>query len=248
MCFRRSTSSAAAPVPPIGRDVAVFYVVVLVLALWSSFGPPGGLYTLLYHTVPVFSLLRAPARFGLAVTLALTVFSAAGLAVLLGRLSAKTRPWVAAAVLIFAVAELSTRIPYDEVPPTARPYKMLASAERGPVVELPFYFLGHDRYLQTRYMLGSTTHWQPMVNGYSDFIPADFFEGARLLGSFPDDAGLRWLRARNTRYVVFHRHLFDNPSLARLDQRIAAHSTDLRPLYVFGTIHLYELVSSPPAP
>ena len=71
--------------PPIGRDVAVFYSIVLVLALWSSFGPAAGLYTLLYHTVPVFSLLRAPARFGLAVTLALTVFSAAGLTVLARR-------------------------------------------------------------------------------------------------------------------------------------------------------------------
>ena len=85
---------------------------------------------------------------------------------------------------------------------------MPCSAERGPVVELPFYFLGHERYLQTRYMLASTTHWQPLVNGYSDFIPGDFFEGARLLENFPDDAGLAWLRARNTRYVVFHRHLY----------------------------------------
>ena len=210
------------------------------LALWSSFGPGAGLYTLLFHTVPVFSLLRAPARFALAVTLALTVFSAAGLTLLLGRMKVKARIWVAAAVLIFAVAELSTTIPYDEVRPVARAYKVLASAEPGPVAEFPFYYLGHERYMQTRYMLGSTTHWLPLVNGYSDFIPKDFFEGALLLQNFPDDAGLKWLRARDTRYVVFYRHLYDDASRARLDERIAAHATELRPLYTLDTIHLYE--------
>ncbi len=101
--------------------------------------------------------------------------------------------------------------------------------------------------MQTRYMLGSTTHWLPLVNGYSDFIPKDFFEGALLLQNFPDDAGLKWLRARDTRYVVFYRHLYDDASRARLDERIAAHAAELRPLYTFGTIHLYELVGGPPS-
>lgn len=242
ICFRRSARAESSSASPIGRDVALFYLVVLVLALWSSFGPDAGLYSLLYHTVPVFSLLRAPARFALAVTLALSVFSAAGLTLLLGRMKATARPWVAGAVLLIAVAELSTTIPYDEVRPVARAYKMLAAAEPGPVAEFPFYFLGHERYMQTRYMLGSTTHWLPLVNGYSDFIPGDFFEGAKLLQNFPDDAGLNWLRARDTRYVVFYRHLYDDASRARLDERIAAHATELRPMYVFDTIHLYELV------
>jgi hypothetical protein len=115
-------------------------------------------------------------------------------------------------------------------------------------VELPFYFLGHERYLQTRYMLGSTTHWQPLVNGYSDHIPRDFFEGAKLLQDFPNAAGLKWLRERGTRYVLFHRHHYDTPGLARLDERIAAHAAELRPRYIFDTIHLYELVGNPPTP
>jgi hypothetical protein len=97
-------------------------------------------------------------------------------------------------------------------------------------------------------MLFSTTHWRPMVNGYSDFIPADFFEGARLLENFPDDAGLTWLRAQDTRYVVFHRNLYDDDSRARLDERIAAHASQLKPKYTFGVVHLYELVSAPTNP
>lgn len=239
MSFRRSVNL------PIGRDVAVFYTAVLVLALWSSFGPAAGLYSLLYHTIPVFSLLRAPGRFGLAVTVALTVFSAVGLTVLLGRIRVTARTAVAAAVLLVAVAELTTEIPYDEVRPVPRAYKVLASAEPGAVVEFPFYFLAHERYLQTRYMLGSTTHWLPLLNGYSDFIPKEFFEGAELFRNFPDDAALSWLRARGTRYVVFHRHLYDEASRARLDEKLAAHASQLRPRYILETTQLYELVEGP---
>ena len=246
--FRRARPTDTSSALPIGRDVAAFYLIVLLLALWSSFGPGAGLYTLLYHTVPVFSLLRAPARFGLAVTLALSVFSAAGLTVLLGRVTVKARTWVAAALMIVAVAELSTEIPYDEARPVPRAYKVLAAADRGAVAEFPFYYLAHERYRQTLYMLFSTSHWQPMVNGYSDFMPKDFFEGARLLENFPDDAGLNWLRARDTRYVVFHRNLYDDASRARLDERIAAHAGQLKPKYTFGVVHLYELVSAPTIP
>ena len=244
ICLRRPAGPETSAAP-LRRDVATFYSLVLVLSLWSSFGPAGGLYSVLYHAVPVFSLLRAPARFGLAVTLVLTVFSAAALSVLLARMRPGARSWAGAAMLMVAVAELSTQVPYDEARPVPRAYKMLASAERGAVVELPFYHLGHERYMQTRYMLGSTAHWQPLVNGYSDFIPKEFFEAAKLLQDFPNQAGLDWLRARGTRYVVFHRYLYDDAGLARLDEEIAAHATQLQPRHVFGEIRLYELVGGP---
>lgn len=227
--------------PPLTRDVAVLYLLVLVLALWSSFGPAAGLYSWLYYTVPVFSLLRAPARFGLAVTLALSVFTAAGVTVMLRLVAPSRRLWVTAALVLVAVAELTTPIPYLPAREVPRAYKVLAAAEPGALAEFPFYHLPHERYRQTLYMLGSTAHWRPMVNGYSDFIPADFFEGARLLETFPDAAGLDWLRERGTRYVIFHTNLYDDPSRARLQERIRAHADALQPKYLFGTVHLYEI-------
>jgi hypothetical protein len=243
--FRYQERHDPARVPPLRRTDGVFYLLVLALALWSSFGPAAGLYTWLYHTVPVFSLLRAPARFGIAVTLALSVFTAAGLTMVLRRMPASRGRWVAAGVAIFAIAELSTSIPYLPARSVPRAYKVLAAADRGAVVEFPFYHLPHERYRQTLYMLGSTTHWQPLVNGYSDFIPRDFFEGGRLLDSFPDAAGLNWLRGRDTRYVVFHMGLYDAASRARLQARITAHADYLQPKYTFGTVHLYEIVGWP---
>ena len=61
----------------LGRDVAGFYTALALIAFWASFGPDAGLYRLLFETVPVFAFLRAPARMGIIVTLALVVLSAA---------------------------------------------------------------------------------------------------------------------------------------------------------------------------
>jgi hypothetical protein len=236
-------------VVPLARASAVFYLLVFILALWSSFGPQAGLYTMLYYTIPVFSLLRAPARFGLAVTLALSVFTAVAVSLLLERFAPSRRRWAAVALALVVVVELSTEIPYVPARDVPRAYKVLAAAEPGPVVELPFYYRGENRYRQTQYMLGSTWHWQPLVNGYSDFIPPDFFVGGPLLESFPNADGFAWLRERGTRYVVFHLGLYDEVRRKRLQQRIADHSEYLQPKYVFGTVHLYEIVAWPsPAP
>src|SRR5262249_5400644 len=49
------------------RSIVVLYAGLGALALWASFGPSAGLYRALYSTVPVFSLLHAPSRFGLVV-------------------------------------------------------------------------------------------------------------------------------------------------------------------------------------
>lgn len=242
MVFRQRGRRDRPAAPALPRDAAVFYLLTLVLALWISFGPAAGLYSWLYHTIPVFSLLRAPARFGIAVTLALAVFTAATVTVILGRFPQRWRGWVTAALALFAIGELTTSVPYLPARDVPRAYKVLAAAERGPVVEFPFYYQPHNRYRQTLYMLGSTAHWQPLVNGYSDFIPPDFFEGGRLLESFPDAAGLEWLRARGTRYAVFHMGLYDHPDRARLDARIQAHAADLQPKYTFGAVHLYEII------
>jgi hypothetical protein len=225
--------------------VTAFYLLVLVLALWSSFGPAAGLYRFLYSTVPVFSLLRAPGRFGLAVTLALSVFAAIAVTALLTRVPRRARAWCAAAVALFAIVELTTRIPYLPARDVPEPYRVLARSPRGPVVEFPFYHRPEDRFRHTLYMLGSTWHWQPLVNGYSDFIPPDFIEGAPLLSSFPSPEGFDWLQQRRARYLVFHLNLYDPQSRARLRQQIQEHSASLEPRYVEGSVLLYEIVSWP---
>jgi 4-amino-4-deoxy-L-arabinose transferase-like glycosyltransferase len=225
--------------------VAIFYGLVLVLALWSSFGPAAGLYRALYYALPVFSLLRAPARFGLAVTLAFSVFTAIGAAAVLRRFSQRHRRWMAAALTLLVIAELTTRIPYLPARGVPTAYRILAESPRGAVVEFPFYERPEDRFRHTLYMLGSTWHWQPLVNGYSDFIPADFREGAPLLVSFPTPEGFAWLQQRRARYMVFHLGLYDARSRETLRQQIAAYSKYLEPRHVDDSVLLYEIVAWP---
>ena len=45
-------------------ELVAIYGGLAVLAFWASFGPAGGLYAVLYKTVPLFAWLRAPSRFG----------------------------------------------------------------------------------------------------------------------------------------------------------------------------------------
>jgi hypothetical protein len=232
---------------PMSRPATVFYLLAFVIALWSSFGPTAGLYSVLYYTIPVFSLLRAPARFGLAVTLALSVFTAATVALAVRRLPASRGQLLTLALAVISVAELSTTIPFLPRRDVPRAYKVLASAEPGAVLELPFYHRPHERFRQTLYMLGSTAHWQPLVGGYSDFIPADFFEGAPLLETFPNAAAFAWLRERNTRYVVIHMNLYGGRQREQLLEGLDAYAEYLRPRYTFDSVRLYEIVAWPDA-
>ena len=52
-------------------------------------------------------------------------------------------------------------------------------------------------------MLNSTAHWQPLVNGYSDHIPADFRALATMLATFPSRESFDALRDRHVRYLTF---------------------------------------------
>ena len=66
-----------------------------------------------------------------------------------------------------------------------RIHQVLAtSAWPGAVVELPIY-RRHKFNRNVRYLLASTTHWRPLVNGFGAFAPPDFDETARLVGMFP---------------------------------------------------------------
>jgi 4-amino-4-deoxy-L-arabinose transferase-like glycosyltransferase len=227
------------------REITIFYLLIAFVALWSSFGPDAGLYTVLYHTVPVFSLLRAPARFGLAVTFALAVLSAAGVAALMAARSGRARTWIAAACVLFASLDVSMTMPFRVVDPVPKAYEVLAGSRFGPVAEFPFFYIPTDFHRHSRYVLGSTAHWQPLVNGYSDYIPHDFVEIAPLLASFPNPEGFDILRARRARYAVFHLDLYNSDNREATLKRIEAYKDNLKPLVQEDNLWLFEIVKWP---
>ncbi len=229
------------------RETTVFYGLVALIAFWASFGPKAGLYTVLYYTVPVFTFLRAPGRFGILVVLALGVLMLVALQTLLERRRPRTRTVAASIVALLLAAEYTTapiRLEDAATPPEA--HLRLASLPPGPVVELPFWYLRSDFPRHARYMLFSTYHWQPLVNGYSDHIPQWFRDEVIRISSFPTAESLQIVVGRHdARYAIFHSRYYDSRSRMRLRERLEQYKAFVRPIISEGDVWLYEIVGAP---
>ncbi len=219
------------------RRAIAGYMVIAAAALWASFGPSAGLYSVMATTVPGISLLRAPVRMGVIVILALAVL--AGFA-----LSRVRRPWVVLLCLGLLVAELWVPWPLRASSAEPRPYHMLRELPRGGVIEFPFPYIRTDFHQHTRAMLRSTTNWQPLVNGYSDFTPDDFYEIAAPVNGFPDARSFEILRNRQVRYVLLRLGEYGQYRQVMLD-RFPPYEQHLRLLADERDVRLYEIVSWP---
>ncbi|TAK11416.1 MAG: hypothetical protein EPO35_12340 [Acidobacteria bacterium] len=186
------------------RSQLWFYAGLTVLAIWASLGPDAGLYRFLYNVVPGMSFLRAPSRFGLVVILSMAVMAGFGLS-FIERYWHGRRRLVYMTVLALLALSRSTVGPLElrAAPAASKVYAELRERPRGVVAEFPF-FIGARLPRQTEYMLASTEHWQPMINGFSDFLPADIQEDMPSLDHFPEPESLRILSRRGVRYVVVH--------------------------------------------
>ena len=95
-------------------------------------------------------------------------------------------------------------------------------------------------------MLNSTVHWKPLVNGYSDHIPADFRKTVVALSSFPARDSFGILARADARYVVFHLDMYNTRLRERLFERLEDCTRPyLRPLAQEGPVWLYEIVGWP---
>lgn len=224
-------------------EIVAIYGGLALLACWASFGPAGWLYSALYEVVPLFAWLRAPARFVLIVSFGLCVLAGAALSTLFQRIPRPSA--VAAIVAVLAVAELRVPSNLREVNGFEPVYRTLATLPRGPVIEMPFYYIPGMFPLHTRYMLNSTTHWMPLVNGYSDYIPPDFLENVMTLAPFPSVPALNLLAPLKVRYAVFHMYGYNESNRNDVLSRLAQLQEYFRPLYMDDGTRLYEIVGYP---
>jgi hypothetical protein len=139
------------------------------LALTLSFGPGAGWSPFdLFTALPAMSLLRAPGRFALLVMLTLALLVALGVACLR---SGKSR-WTPAVLTVLALVGLSESyivgFPGGKPPrmPVPEVYQRLKTLPPGAVLSLPTYRFAPDNFREADYLLFSTAHWYPTVNGY----------------------------------------------------------------------------------
>lgn len=149
------------------------------------------------------SLFRAPARFGLLVSLVLACLAGAAL----DNWKRTGGRVLAAGVTALALVEL--RPNHYELPPpqaeTISPlYDHLATLPPGVVVSLPIARLHPLSWYDADYEWYATRHWRPIVNGYSRFEPPGYAELASRLVAFPGDDALDAMCERDVRYVVVH--------------------------------------------
>ena len=224
------------------RRIVSFYVALVILAAWASFGPAAGFYSVLAQTMPFMSFLRAPARFGAVVLFALAVLAGYGLS----RIVTARRTWLAAALTAAVAVEVSA-IPWDlhEPDPLPEAYRRLATLPRGGVVEYHFPYRSTDLFRHTRYMFDSIWHWQPLINGYSDYIPQDFRDMAIPINGFPDAESFKILRAHQAKYVVVHLDTYGEGSKQTLLARFPPFMEYLRPIVQEGDTWLFEIVRYP---
>jgi hypothetical protein len=224
------------------RDTVVLYLLTAVFAFWSSFGPDAGLYLLFYKVIPIFSFLRAPSRMGILLTLSLVVFAASAISALLSKAPRQTL--AAAAISLLAIADLFTAplSQFRSPEPLSRVYTVLSMLPRGAVAEFPYWYERYDFPRHAYYMLNSTAHWQPLINGYSDHIPADFRRSVLALSSFPSRESFAILARARARYVVFHLDMYNARLRERLFERLKTYEPYLRPIAKEQSVWLFEIV------
>lgn len=226
------------------RETALLYGTLAILAFWASFGPGAGLYRVLYY-LPAFSFLRAPSRLGLVVVLCLVVFAAIALRHLFTTLAPRRRTPAAAIAVALAIADVAVfPIRWARAPDLPAPYAQLARMPRAPVAEFPFYGERIAFPLHAQYMLFSTSHWMPLVNGYSDVIPLDFREAAAVLDSFPSNDAFTVLARRRVRYIAIHWDMYAGRH-HEIRRRLVPYAGNLRTLAEDPRMTLYEVVKFP---
>jgi hypothetical protein len=172
--------------------------VLAVAGVVLSMGTATPVYGWLFHVFPPMQGLRAAARFGNLFLLALAVL--AGLAAARIR-----RPALAVALLIVVNAE-ALRAPFAYTPFRGVPsvYALLRD-EPGPVVlaEQPFY-PRWAIFLNGPYVLNSTAHWKPLMNGYSGYTPDTYQTYANAFWYFPQDWAIQAMKDAGVTHVVVH--------------------------------------------
>ena len=227
---------------PRERETVLLYGLIGVLSFWASFGPAGGLYSLLYN-IPMFSFLRAPSRMAIVVVLCLVVIGSFAVRWLLA-VAGTQRALAATALTLLALADLATPMPWEPALTLPEPYGVLAKMPRGPLAEFPFYGGREAWHLHTQYMTFSTSHWMPMMNGYSDHTPPRFRKDSFVLDSFPSNDSFRVLEWGRVRYIGIHWDMF-GPRAEEIRGRLEPFLPYLRPLAENPNVTLYEIRGFP---
>jgi hypothetical protein len=171
-----------------------------------SLGLKTPFYLWLFNAFPPMQSLRAAARFGNLFLLAIALLAGIGLAGLRQTQSGRRWPLAVAWAAVVLVNLEALRAPFDyrRFDGIPRIYNLLAM-EADPVVlvEIPFY-PAHAAFENAEYVLNSTAHWRPLMNGYSGYTPAAYRRLAWILWYFPRESAIHEMRDAGVTHFTVH--------------------------------------------
>jgi len=177
-----------------------------------SLGPKTPIYTWAYHAFPPMQGLRAAARFGNLFLLAVALLGGMAVGLILppaagesGRHGMTRRHWIAIGLIILVNIEtLRAPFTYRDFNGIPGIYRMLAD-EPGRVVlaEQPFY-PRWAIFQNGPYVLASTAHWRPLMNGYSGYTPESYQRYADFFWYFPEERAMQAMKDAGVTHVVVH--------------------------------------------
>jgi hypothetical protein len=215
---------------------ARMFIAMAVVGVALSFGPALPGYALLYQWLPLLQAIRAISRFGYLGIVGVAGLAGFGVVALRRLVPAAAWPFVATGLIAIAALEpLAAPLEltrFDGIPAI---YTLPAHEHDAVVVEIPFPD-GRRAQAHAEYMLNSTAHWRPILNGYSGFQPNSFYKNADALSNFPDLTSIAALRALRVSHVFVHTDRMSADSVT------AVHASgDLHLLARDGAIELYAL-------
>ena len=188
-----------------------------------ALGTHGPLYRVAMVLVPPLQGLRAPARFGMMVALALAVLAGLGAARLLSRAPLGWRRHAFGAVLVACLAvEYASQVGPLHAWVQREPIyaAWLRAQPPGAVVDLPIARAHSLPHYEAEWSFYGRTHRHPMVNGYSGYFPKRYIDLLGVMIAFPRGESLAALRAHDVRYVVVHEDRYEPADFIDFDGRL----------------------------
>jgi hypothetical protein len=193
-------------------------VAVATTGVVLSLGPATAIYRWLYEWAFPLQGLRAAARFGYLYLTAVAFAAALGTAWIMARVRTPALAVAAVALALVTAEAWSAPIrtqPFTGIPPIYRHLRDLPA----PVVlaEMPFW--PPDAVFENgEYMLNSTAHWRPLMNGTSGFTPQSYRDRAPFFWYFPESRALDRLKPEGVTHVMVHLERFPGQEVLEIER------------------------------
>jgi hypothetical protein len=205
-----------------------------------SLGTHTPVYGWLYAIFPPMQGMRAAARFGNLFLLGLSVLAGLGLLMLRRWVDPRWAGALGIALLVIANIEaLCAPFEYRRFNGIPHVYHLLADLP-GPVVlaEVPFY-PRQAAFENAEYVLNSTAHWRPLMNGYSGYTPESYVTYAATFWYFPEERAIQAMRGAGVTHVMVHPDRFGHEAddvIRQLTRRL-----DFELIAISRGVRLYRL-------